>query len=95
MPLVSPSSRRHRKITADDIRLAFERTQRFDLVIVAARGNAEDPGALLFAGLVDGILPIVRGGTGFQSDVTGVATALGGDAGKLRGAVTLSAAAPA
>jgi Mrp family chromosome partitioning ATPase len=91
MPLVSPTSRRHRKITTDDIRAAFDRTRRFDLVVVAARGDVRDPGALMFAGLVDHVVPIVKRDDMFQRDLAGVVMALGAEARKIRGTVTVSA----
>src|SRR3984885_1259087 len=57
---VSPNSRRDRRISDADIKAAFDKTKRFDMVIVAAVDVARDPSAGFFAGLVDHIVLVAR-----------------------------------
>src|ERR1700686_3842347 len=60
LPFVSPNSRRDRRISDADIKEAFDKTKRFDMVIVAAVDVARDPSARFFAGLVDHIVLVAR-----------------------------------
>src|SRR6202140_2682164 len=59
-PFVSPNSRRDRRISDADIKEAFDKTKRFDMVIVAAVDVARDPSARFFPGLVDPSVLVAR-----------------------------------
>ncbi|HEX4411838.1 MAG TPA: exopolysaccharide transport family protein [Xanthobacteraceae bacterium] len=90
VPLVSPSSRRDRRIYETDLRRAFEQTKRYDLVIVAAMGE-RDPSLRFFAGLVDHILLVARADD-YDAAVAGeVIARLGLEPSKIRGAVLIGA----
>src|SRR6202140_215057 len=60
LPFVSPNSRRDRRISDADIKVAFDKTKRFDMVIVAAVDVARDPSARFFPGLVDPSVLVAR-----------------------------------
>ena len=93
IPFVSPNSRRDRRITDEDIRLAFAQTSNFDMVIVAATDVSRDPSARFFAGLVDHIVLVSQADAADESTVAAVLSALGINARKVRGAVLTEAAA--
>jgi succinoglycan biosynthesis transport protein ExoP len=93
LPLISANSHRRGKINEDDIKAAFEQTQRFEMVIVAARSFDRDPGARFFAGLVDHIVLVGRAGTIGRIEIDRVIGTLGIDAGRVRGTVLTSAKA--
>jgi succinoglycan biosynthesis transport protein ExoP len=84
---VSPNSRRDRPISDADIKQAFDKTKRFDMVIVAAVDLRRDPSARFFASLVDHIVVVSRA-DGRDEDATELfVSRLGADALKVRGAV--------
>jgi uncharacterized protein involved in exopolysaccharide biosynthesis/Mrp family chromosome partitioning ATPase len=92
VPFVAPASRRDRRISEADIRDAFDETRRFDTVIVAAVDIDRDPSAILFAGLVDHVVLVVRAdGRNADAAAQQLIARLGPDADKLRGAVTIGA----
>jgi polysaccharide biosynthesis transport protein len=93
IPFISPNSRRDRRITDEDIRLAFAQTSNFDMVIVAATDVSGDPGARFFAGLVDHIVLVSQVDAADEGTVEAVLSALGLNARKVRGAVLTEAAA--
>jgi Mrp family chromosome partitioning ATPase/capsular polysaccharide biosynthesis protein len=93
IPFVSPNSRRDRRITDEDVRLAFAQTSNFDMVIVAATDVSGDPGARFFAGLVDHIVLVSPADAADAGTVKAVLSALGINARKVRGAVLTEAAA--
>jgi succinoglycan biosynthesis transport protein ExoP len=84
---VSPNSRRDRRISDDDIKQAFDKTKRFDMVIVAAVDLRRDPSARFFAGLVDHIVVVARADERDEDAVQLFVSRLGADALKVRGAV--------
>ncbi len=92
IPFVSPNSRRDRRITDEDVKLAFAQTGTFDMVIVAATNVSRDPSARFFAGLVDHIV-LVGKADDAEGTVDAILSGLGLDAGKVRGAVLTDAAA--
>jgi succinoglycan biosynthesis transport protein ExoP len=87
LPFVSPNSRRDRRINDADIKEAFDKTKRFDMVIVAAVDVARDPSARFFAGLVDHIVLVARADERGDDAVELFVTRLGADAKKILGAV--------
>jgi len=87
LPFVSPNSRRDRRISDADIKQAFDKTRRFDMVIVAAVDVARDPSARFFAGLVDHIVLVVRADERDDDAFEGFVARLGNDAKKILGAV--------
>jgi succinoglycan biosynthesis transport protein ExoP len=90
---VAPNSRRDRRISDADIREAFDKTKRFDMVIVAAVDVSRDPSARFFAGLVDHIVLVARADER-DEDAAGLLVArLGPDAKKVRGTVLTGVAA--
>jgi polysaccharide biosynthesis transport protein len=93
LPFVSPSSRRDRAITDEDIRRAFAQTRLFDVVIVATTDLDRDPSASFFAGLVDHIVLVVRADKPDTRSVDHSVLRLGSNAGKVLGAVLTGAAA--
>jgi len=87
LPFVSPNSRRDRRISDADIKEAFDKTKRFDMVIVAAVDVARDPSARFFAGLVDHIVLVARADERDDEAIEVFVARLGPDAKKIRGAV--------
>jgi succinoglycan biosynthesis transport protein ExoP len=90
---VAPNSRRDRRISDADIREAFDKTKRFDLVIVAAVDVSRDPSARFFAGLVDHIVLVVRADERGEDAAELLVARLGPDAKKVRGTVLTGVAA--
>jgi Mrp family chromosome partitioning ATPase len=90
VPLVSPASRRDRRIYDGDLRRAFDQTKRYDLVIVAAMGE-RDPSLHFFAGLVDHILLVARADDYDEAAAGQLIARLGLDTRKVRGAVLTGA----
>jgi len=84
---VAPNSRRDRPISDADVRQAFDKTRRFDMVIVAAVDLSHNPSTLFFAGLVDHIVLVVRPDDEDRRAVEQFISRLGPDAMKVRGAV--------
>jgi uncharacterized protein involved in exopolysaccharide biosynthesis/Mrp family chromosome partitioning ATPase len=84
---VSPNSRRDRRISDADIKEAFDKTKRFDMVIVAAVDVARDPSARFFAGLVDHIVLVARADQHDDEAIELFVARLGADTQKIRGAV--------
>ena len=93
LPLVSPTSRRDRKISDEDVRRAFDQTKRFDMVIIAAMDESGDPSTCFFAGLVDHIVVVVRADDQDEAVVGQFIARLGLDARKIRGTVLTGAEA--
>ena len=87
MSLVSPNSRRDRPISDADVKHAFDKTRRFDMVIVAAVNLSRDPSTRFFAGLVDHIVLVARADARDERAVEQFVLRLGPDAAKVRGAV--------
>src|ERR1700722_8396153 len=87
LPFVSPNSRRDRRISDADIKEAFDKTRRFDMVIVAAVDVARDPSARFFAGLVDHIVLVARADERGDDVIVRFVARLGNDAQKILGAV--------
>jgi succinoglycan biosynthesis transport protein ExoP len=87
LPFVSPNSRRDRRISDADIKEAFDKTRRFDMVIVAAVDVGRDPSARFFAGLVDHIVLVARADERDDDAIELFVARLGSDAQKIRGAV--------
>ena len=87
LPFVSPNSRRDRRISDADIKEAFDKTKRFDMVIVAAVDVARDPSARFFAGLVDHIVLVARADERGDEAIELFVARLGNDAQKVLGAV--------
>lgn len=87
LPFVSPNSRRDRRISDADIKEAFDKTKRFDMVIVAAVDVGRDPSARFFAGLVDHIVLVARADERDNDAVDLFVARLGADAQKVLGAV--------
>jgi polysaccharide biosynthesis transport protein len=84
---VAPNSRRDRPISDADVRQAFDKTKRFDMVIVAAIDLSRNPSTLFFAGLVDHIVLVVRPDEEDRRAAEQFISRLGPDAMKVRGAV--------
>jgi len=93
IPFVSPNSRRDRRITDEDIKLAFAQTGNFDMVVVAATDLSRDPSARFFAGLVDHIVLVSKADDAHPGAVDAILAALGLNARKVRGAVLTDAEA--
>jgi polysaccharide biosynthesis transport protein len=93
VPLVSPQSRRDRKIEDGDVRAAFAQTRNFDMVIVTAMDTEGDPSTRFFAGLVDHVVLVVRAEQIDEAAIDAVVSSLGVDARKVRGAVLTGEAA--
>jgi uncharacterized protein involved in exopolysaccharide biosynthesis/Mrp family chromosome partitioning ATPase len=87
LPFVSPNSRRDRRISDADIKVAFDKTKRFDMVIVAAVDVGRDPSARFFAGLVDHIVLVARADERGDDAIELFVARLGNDAQKILGAV--------
>src|ERR1700731_4834145 len=87
LSFVSPNSRRDRRISDADIKEAFDKTKRFDMVIVAAVDVARDPSARFFAGLVDHIVLVARADERGDDVIERFVGRLGSDAQKILGAV--------
>ncbi len=85
--LISPSSRRDRRISEADIKKAFDQTKRFDMVIVAAVGLDGNPSTNFFAGIVDHIVLVARTDNRSARAVEQFIARLGRDSRKVRGAV--------
>src|SRR5579864_304504 len=90
---VAPNSRRDRRISDADIREAFDKTRRFDMVIVAAVDVSRDPSARFFAGLVDHIVLVTRAAEHDEDAAALLVARLGPDAKKVRGTVLTGVAA--
>jgi polysaccharide biosynthesis transport protein len=90
---VAPNSRRDRRISDADIREAFDKTKRFDMVIVAAVDVSRDPSARFFAGLVDHIVLVARADDRDEDAAALLVARLGADAKKVRGTVLTGVAA--
>jgi uncharacterized protein involved in exopolysaccharide biosynthesis/Mrp family chromosome partitioning ATPase len=86
IPFVAPNSRRDRRITDDDVKLAFAQTQNFDMVIVAAADPGADPSTGFFAGLVDHVVLVVKTDEA-KTRAASIVSGLGLNARKIRGAV--------
>jgi polysaccharide biosynthesis transport protein len=87
VPFVAPNSRRDRVIDDADIKVAFDKTRRFDMVIVAAFDARRNPSALFFAGLVDHIVLVARADARDEDAAELFVARLGDDAQKVRGTV--------
>jgi uncharacterized protein involved in exopolysaccharide biosynthesis/Mrp family chromosome partitioning ATPase len=87
LPFVSPNSRRDRRISDADIKEAFDKTKRFDMVIVAAVDVSRDPSARFFAGLVDHIVLVARADERDDDAIELFVARLGADGHKVLGAV--------
>jgi polysaccharide biosynthesis transport protein len=87
LPFVAPDSRRDRPISDADVRQAFNKTKRFDMVIVAAVDLNREPSTLFFAGIVDHIILVVRPDEEDRRAAEQFMSRLGPDAMKVRGAV--------
>jgi polysaccharide biosynthesis transport protein len=87
VPFVAPNSRRDRPISDADVRQAFDKTKRFDMVIVAAIDLSRNPSTLFFAGLVDHIVLVVHPDEEDRRAAEQFIARLGPDAMKVRGAV--------
>jgi polysaccharide biosynthesis transport protein len=90
LPLVSPESRRDRRIGDADVKRAFDQTRRFDMVFVAAMDGFGNPGIRFFAGLVDHILIVARADAHDERAAENFVRRLGRDGRKVRGAVLTS-----
>jgi len=93
LSFVAPNSRRDRRISDADIRAAFDKTKRFDMVIVAAVDVSRDPSARFFAGLVDHIVLVARADERDEEAAELLVARLGADAKKVRGTVLTGVAA--
>jgi Mrp family chromosome partitioning ATPase len=89
IPFVAPNSRRDRRITDEDVKLAFAQTENFDMVIVAAADPSADPSTGFFAGLVDHIVLVIK--TDEVKSAAAIVASLGLNARKVRGAVLAGA----
>lgn len=87
LPFVAPDSRREHRISDTDVKQAFNKTRRFDLVIVAAVDFNGDPSTRFFAGLVDHIVLVARPVDQDRRAAERFMARLGADALKVRGAV--------
>jgi polysaccharide biosynthesis transport protein len=84
---VAPNSRRDRRISDADVKQAFDKTKRFDMVIVAAVDMNRDPSTLFFASLVDHIVLVARPDEKDKRAAEQFMSRLGPDATKVRGVV--------
>ena len=89
IPFVAPNSRRDRRITDEDVKLAFAQTENFDMVIVAAADPNADPSTGFFAGLVDHIVLVIK--TDEAKSAAAIVASLGLNGRKVRGAVLAGA----
>ena len=87
LPFVAPDSRRDRNIRDTDVKQAFDKTRRFDMVIVAAVDFNGDPSTRFFASLVDHILLVARPIEKDRRAAEQFMSRLGPDALKVRGVV--------
>ena len=87
VPFVAENSRRDRAISDADIKHAFDKTRRFDMVIVAAVDLNREPTTRFFAALVDHIVVVARPNEKDKRAVDRFISRLGADAVKVRGAV--------
>jgi succinoglycan biosynthesis transport protein ExoP len=87
LPFVAADSRRDRSISDTDVKQAFDKTRRFDMVIVAAVDFDGDPSTRFFAGLVDHIVLVARPVEEDRRAAERFMSRLGPDALKVRGAV--------
>ena len=87
LPFVASDSRRGRGISDADVKQAFDKTKRFDMVIVTAVDFNGDPSTRFFAGLVDHIILVARPIEEDQRAAEEFMSRLGPDALKVRGAV--------
>jgi succinoglycan biosynthesis transport protein ExoP len=87
LPLCATETGEFGKVEDDDLRAAFDLTKRFDLVVVAATIEDDNPAADFFATLVDQIVLVTRKGATRKRDIDGIVAALGDDARKIRGTV--------
>ena len=91
MPLVSPKSQRLGRMRDADIKAAFDQTNCFDLVIVAAGTHDSDPAVRFFAAMVDHVVLVVAAGTSGQGDIDQLIARLAIDPRKIRGTVLTGA----
>jgi tyrosine-protein kinase Etk/Wzc len=89
IPFVAPNSRRDRRISDEDVKLAFAQTRNFDMVIVAAADPSADPSTGFFAGLVDHIVLVIK--TDEVKSAADIVSSLGLNGRKVRGAVLAGA----
>jgi succinoglycan biosynthesis transport protein ExoP len=87
LPFVAPDSRRDGRISDTDVKQAFDKTRRFDMVIVTAVDFNGDPSTRFFASLVDHIILVARPIEEDQHASERFMAKLGADATKVRGAV--------
>jgi uncharacterized protein involved in exopolysaccharide biosynthesis/Mrp family chromosome partitioning ATPase len=90
LSFVAPNSRRDRPISDADVKLAFDKTRRFDMVIVAAMDLRRDPSAAFFASLVDHVVLVARPDREAKRVIEQFVSGLGADALKVRGVVLTS-----
>ena len=93
LPLFAQRTGSYRKIKNEHIKIAFDQTKKFDLVIVLGTLHDGNPIAAFFAGLVDEVVLVIKEGVMRQHDIDGTLSALGSDAHKVRGAVLTDASA--
>jgi succinoglycan biosynthesis transport protein ExoP len=91
LPLCANEAGGFGRIEDDDLRAAFDLTKRFDLVVVAATIEDDNPAADFFADLVDQIVLITKKDATRKHDIDGIAAALGDNARKIRGTVMTGA----
>ena len=84
---MSSGSRRDRPISDADVKRAFDKTRRFEMVIVAAGPPRRDPSARFFASLVDHIVLVAHADERDEEAVQLFVSRLGVDAVKVRGTV--------
>ena len=89
VPFIAENSRRDRAISDADIKHAFDKTKRFDMVIVAAVDLSSNPSIRFFAALVDHIVLVARPDEKDKRAVDQFVSRLGADALKVRGAVLI------
>jgi Mrp family chromosome partitioning ATPase len=90
LPLIAANNRKHRQINPGDIKSAFDQTELFDLVIVAATIRKNDLSAFLFAELVDHIVLVVKAEEARKPDLADAFSNLEIEAEKIRGVVFTS-----
>jgi succinoglycan biosynthesis transport protein ExoP len=93
LPLFAQRTASYRNVKNEHIRVAFDQTKKFDLVIVLGTLHDGNPISTFFAGLVDQVVLIIKEGAMRQRDIDGALSALGGDARKIRGTVLTNAKA--
>jgi succinoglycan biosynthesis transport protein ExoP len=89
VPFIAENSRRDRAISDADIKHAFDKTKRFDMVIVAAVDLSSNPSIRFFAALVDHIVLVARPDEKDKRAVDQFVSRLWADALKVRGAVLI------